>query len=358
MRSGTADGFETKIPDMIRSYIRHEMEGLPTAALAEVRTVDEDNQRATVETIPDGVKIHDVPIATTFGAQGHGDISPINPDTCHHRCMGVVVYVHHDIESAMSGDKKPTTIPRGHDEESMVFIPAIVWADDSDIPEHDPGERLIGHHSGVEISMTDEAMRLTHPNGSEIEIGGVPEETVEGEKAEFDVTRNFDIEDQIFDVDDPDAPPARYEWPVESPGDAYTRIAHPGGAAVTITDDHVAIETEGQEVSVGTPTDGDRRVVDGPYQHAQLVHHDDGQFSMVGEPLSFREFVAWLTDPERLDLLKNRDAEWVEEASIYAEAYLEWIREREGEDVDPTDAETWPDPEPMPDMAAKEDFMP
>lgn len=368
-----------EISNVLREYIRHEMDAVPTASLARLVAVDEETRRGRVEVIPDGTVVEHVPIATPFAADGSGDIMPINPEETDQPVKGLVIYVHHELDPYLAGEGSMPAIDHDHAVENAIFIPAMVWLDRESVPEHGDDDRLIEHPNGATVRMNDESLTVSHPMGGEIEIGGIPEQQDIWDDDIDDPTladpaRDLDEEDEYVyfpDPDDFDLTPEEEEemvierpdphdyttWPAGNEGDRYAKISHESGAEIVITDTQIAINpTDDHELTVGQPNDADRWVADGPYQHVHPIYHGDGTVSLAGKPLSFREFIAVLTEGRR-DWLVNADAHWLTEAEVYAEAYLAWLRDHlDDHEISPTDPKSWPEPEPMPPVSPRELF--
>lgn len=345
--SGRDIAYMELIPELVTGYIRRELKGLPTASFGRITSIDEATRRATVEVYPDGTTETGVPIAAPFAGDGAGDVAPLDPETVGHQPHGILLYPHHTIEEVMGGSDVPPE--RDHDDSLMLFIPAMVWRDDDSVPDHEPGERVFEHPAGGRLRMADDAVEVSDPRGAGVEVGGVPTPD------EAEIPPEFP---DAFKAEDRDAAAAadNTTFPVGNPGESYAQLGA-GGPTVVVNVDTVAITGDGQ-LSAGAPTDGARRVLDGKYQHAQLVAHDDGTYDLVGQPLTFRAFVARLTDETQFGELNNQDADWVQDAKVYAEAYLDWLEAELGRSVDPTDPADWPDPEPMPSAGQKDAFDP
>lgn len=343
-----------EIRDRISQLIRYEQQSLPTASLARIKELDENSRRATVETVPDGGTETNVPVASPFATDGEGDLTPLNPEIHDTQVRGIVIYLHHPLDRHLTTDGFKFDGEREHDETHAIFLPAQIWFDGDSVPYHDKDERSVSHPDGNKVSITEEEARLEHHLGAALEILGSPEPELEGEDI---ITEDRDYEEEWGEeyVETPD----NTSWPIADEQDeTAARMAHHNGPAVTATERGVSVETprDSHRLEAGRFTDGERVPLAGPHQHFHIQEHADGSKSLVGPQLSFREFVAWMTDPDRQEQLDNADA--YNEARTYAENYLDWLEGEIGREIDPTDSESWPETEPMPLPDEIDSFMP
>lgn len=353
------------IPEILREYARNELRGLPTAALGRLTTLDTETRRATVEIAPDGNTIDNVPVATPYAGDDAGDIVPLDPASRDAPIHGLVVFTHHSVTDYLAAGGV-TGGEWDHTEEHAVFLPAMVWTDHDTVPDHDANERVIAHPSGATVSMDGETITVGHPMGLELEFGGLD---AEDETFPPGVDDSFHAEEEQYTPGELDPPETdNTTFPPDNDGDAYARLSHPVGVDITLTDRGVAI-TDGdddgnavQSIVSGTPTDGGRRVLDGRYQHGHFIPDTDADgdehYLYAPNQRPFREWIARLTDPELVGRISNAHTDAVRDARTFAENYLAWLEAELGESVDPTDADAWPDPEPMPTAAELDAFEP
>lgn len=345
-----------ELPRVLKDLIREEIKSVPTASVGWIKTLDETRRRADIETAPDGAIIPDVPIASPFAFEETGDIIPMNPAEHDRRPKGIVLYTHHPIEKQLSSEKIIEDGDRSFSETNAVFLPAMLWFDHEHVPDHEPGERTIQHPDGAEIRMGEDSITVTGPHGTEVEMGGI--DTLEIEEVDdifgTELWEHRDPDEMETEVlsdieEDPTA------WPVGKHGESYVSLTHPSGGAVTLRDGFVSVEAPEHSFTVGRGTSPERDVLSGRYQHAHIIETADGPM-LAGKQLEFREFIAWLTVDK--DTLVNSGQPWVEEAAVYAEAYLEWLEDYLGRDVDPTSPFDWPRPEPMPPVDVHQSLPP
>lgn len=341
-----------KLRQKLSQLIRYEMESLPTASVGRLKTLDRESRRADVETVPDGATETNVPIAENFAGDGYGDLRPLDPAERDEPVFGIVIYLHHDLDEQLSSHGQSFGGQREHEEENCIFLPVQFWFDDDTVPEHTGTERRIDHPDGGQLEITETGLEILSDLGAGLEIGDVhdPHADEEGEQSYAEYRAEAWGEEN--------APlPDKSRWPVDRDAvyDAtYSRLRHPDGPGITAVDKGVAIEGK-ERVSVGRLNDPERQPVGGDYQHNHLMHHEDGTVSMIGPQLTFREFIAWMTDEERQDRLRNAGA--FGEAREYALSYLEWLEEESGRELDPTEPGTWPSPEPMPDPETRREWI-
>lgn len=342
-----------QLREKITQLIRYELQGLPTASLGRIKSLDEDTRRATIETVPDGTTETNVPVAAPFATDGAGDFAPLNPEVTDSPVRGVVLYLHHPLEPQLGADSYQYDGQREADEENAIFLPAMLWFDTDTVPDHDPGERRIQNANGNAVRMDDETAGVEHTLGAFARTAGNPEPEYdespfdEGFKAERDEDEDFREFDEPVETEPVDA--ERTDWPEGKDGESWFEAGHtPAGRDLTITRRGAAFEADrGQEMAVGALNDGERKPLSGPHQHFHPIYHGDGSVSLAGPPLSFREFIAWMTDPEKRRKLRNPDAYGAPRQ--YAQNYLEWLEAETGEAIDPSNPSDWPDPQPMPD---------
>lgn len=345
-----------EIPKRLQQLIRYENESLPVASLGELQSVDETHRRCTVETVPDGNVHSNVPIASPFAMDGSGDVLPLNPEDRDRPIKGIVLYLHHPIDRQLAAGGEVFDGEREHEEENAIFLPAMIWYDPDEVPEHDLDDRIIDHPDGSRVHLDEQSAEIDHRRGGGVGVFGAVGEQIEPEEDDIVGEKEPD-RDYWAEVDEDKPEPDNTEWPIDDDFDeTYAHLSHPSGIEVIVTKRGVAVDKPhpGVDVSVGRFTSGERKPLDGYYQHTHLLETADGPM-LVGEHLSFREWVMWLTD-RRGDLV-NSDADWITEASIYAEAYLDWLEAELGREVDPTDPLDWPDPEPMPTPDERDSFV-
>lgn len=342
------------IPRVIEQTAKAMVEERPVAAMGRIKEVYDDDQRAVVELMADpAAQINNVPVTVPYLGDGTGDVLPISPGV-----KGIVLFLDHPVGEQLAEDGTETDSV-GMDLEDAVFLPATFGADRDDPPEHESGDRVIGHPSGSRIDWDgDGRLRMRHTNGMTIEIGAEPE-------VEFTHRGDRPPETEVRSVEDMTESEKRFylgvedntEYPAGNPGEVYARLDHPDDAGVTVTRRGVALGNHGRgprEVFSGRPNQPDRVELDGHHQHVHVIEHDNGEFSLAGPPLTFREFLAWMTDGDRQSSLRNADA--YADARSYAESYLAWLEDEVGREIDPTDPDDWPHREPMPTPDEREEF--
>lgn len=329
-----------ELRDKISQLIRYEMQGMPTASLGRIKTLDEDNRRATIETVPDGGTETGVPVASPFATDGVGDLTPLDPERHDSPVRGIVLYLHHPLDRQLGAEGYQFDGEREHDEENAIFLPAMLWFGGEDVPEHAPDERTVSGLDGSKLSIDEESASLEHHLGAALEALGSPEPEYEGEAI---ITEERDPIEEWGE--DPDAAD-NTSWPIgDEQDDTAGRLSHPDGPAVTVVDRGISLE-ESQHIAAGPFNSGERTPLAGRFQHFHVQNHPDGTADLIGPQLEFREFIAWMTDADRQAQLNNADE--YAEAREYAESYLAWLEDELGRSVDPTDPFDWPDPEPMP----------
>ena len=334
----------------LSQLIRYEMESMPTAAFGRIKSLDEDSRRADIETAPDGSTLTNVAIAEPFASDGAGDLRPLNPELHDGPVGGLVLFFHHPVEDQLSGGN----VQQGewsHEEEDAIFLPAQVWFDSDTVPDHTGDERRIDHHTGGHIQIDTETTILAHQLGAVCELVGDEGLQFEDDN-EFGPQTDQTYAEHIAESWGEEFVPEidNTEWPIDEGAEVEetqvaARLRHPDGPGVTAVDRGVALEGS-HRVDAGKFTNGERQPLAGPYQHMHLMDHGDGEVSMVGPQLTFREFIAWMVDDEQFGKIRNQRQ--VLEAREYALAYHSWLEAEVGREIDPADPDDWPDPEPMP----------
>lgn len=347
-----------ELREKISQLIRYEMKSMPTASLARIKDLDEDTRRATVETVPDGATETNVPVAAPFASDGVGDITPLNPEVNESHVKGVVLYVHHPLEQQLAGEDLTFDAVREHDEQHAIFLPAMLWFDADEVPDHEPGERQIGNPDGNTIQMDSEGASVRHSLGAFLRAAGNPAEEFEDVPELEGIKSERDEEEDFRTLSDGGLAAALVQWPEGKEGESWFEAGNDEpDRDFTITRRGAAFEQgEGAEVSTRPLNDGERQVLDGPHQHIHPIQHDDGTVSLAGPPLSFREFIAWMLDEEKRQNLRNPEA--YSDARVYARNYLNWLEDKLGREIDPSDPASWPDPQPMPTASENAGFSP
>lgn len=332
-----------ELHEKLSQLIRYEQRSMPTASLARIKDLDEETRRATIETVPDGATESNVPVASPFAGDGVGDFAPLNPETRDEPVRGVVLYLHHGLDAQLATPGFEFDGQRDHDETHAIFLPAQIWFDHDSVPDHDADERVVSHTDGNKLSFTDEHAKLEHHLGAALEILGKSEPEYEAEEI---INEERDYVEE-WGEEFVDEGPDNTSWPIaDEQNETAGRISHPDGPAVTVTERGVAVENADRKLTTGPFTSGERQPLAGRFQHFHIKHNTDGSADLVGPQLSFREFIAWMTDSSRQTTLNNADE--YADARQFAENYLAWLEDEVGRTLDPTDAEHWPDPEPMP----------
>lgn len=133
------------LPTEIRKYVREELRGVYTVLFAIVESVDSQNQRCTVSIKNDvDVILDNVPIASTYAADGSGVVTPLSVDD-----EGLLL-VSKDPYEDMLSERGHTDVPihRQHSFQDAVFFPQI-WFKTDEVPAHDEGDYLVSHESGT-----------------------------------------------------------------------------------------------------------------------------------------------------------------------------------------------------------------
>lgn len=331
-----------ELREKVSQLIRYEQQSMPTASLGRIKTLDEESRRASVELLPDGTTETNVPVATTFAADGVGDLAPLNPEESDGPVHGIVLYLHHGLEKQLAADGTIKDGEREHEDDNCVFMPAQLWFDGQEVPEHNSDERRIDHPKGTSVTLDPERAGLDHDLGGKMEVVGKPEPEL-GEAIKEPVHEEEEYGSGYVTQDT-----SNREWPIAAEsGDVVARIGTEA-ASFTMTKRGAAIEPANAKLASGALNDGDRRPLTGPHQHFHLIDHGHDEYSLAGPQLSFREFVAWLTDETHKSQLRNHHR--YRAAEEYAKSYLSWLEAEMGRSIDPTDPLDWPDPEPMPTL--------
>lgn len=353
------------IPRVVQRVAEHAVESRPVAAMARVTAVSDDSRRVTLELLSDdGAESNRVPVCVPFADGTSGDVVPIEPGI-----KGIALFLDHPVDEQLAAaDGQPSSSGTGMDVEDAVFLPACITSDDEQWPTHDSGDRVWEHPSGSRIEMGDDgSVRFVHDKGGVVEVGGdvadveetfddprLPEEFHDESVAAEDALDGVESQhhggvDQFKD---------NVRWPIGNPGETYDRMQHPEGPHVSITRRGVSIggttDDDSDTVVSGQNNDPDRSELDGHHQHFHLVEHANGEKSLAGPQLTFREFLAWMTDADRQADLRNADQ--YAEARQYAERYLAWLEDEIGRSLDPTNPDDWPDTEPMPTPDERDSF--
>lgn len=359
----TRDNLPQQFREKLSQLIRYEMQGMPTASLARIKSLDEETRRATVETVPDGTTESNVPVASPFATDGAGDLAPINPELHDHPVRGVVLYLHHPLEPQLTSGGFEFDGRRESDEENAIFLPAMLWFDDDTVPDHEAGERRIENPEGNAVRMDEETAGVEHSLGAFAHTMGNPApattEGIEGFKTERDEDEDFaTIEDGQYVTDEEDLPDELVDWPEGADGESWFEAGHVDGRADVATTRRGTAFNQGggAELATAPHNDGERKTLDGPHQHFHVKQNADGTADLVGPQLSFREFIAWMTDSNRQSTLNNADQ--YSDARTYAENYLAWLEDTVGRTIDPTNPDDWPDPQPMPTPSENAGFSP
>lgn len=348
------------IPRVVESVAEHAVESRPVAAMAEITQVSNDDRRVTIELLSDqGAKSSNVPVAVPFADGDSGDVLPIEPGI-----KGIALFLDHPVEEQLSSSEGHDSDSTGMDIEDAIFLPACITTDEEQWPSHVSGDRVWEHPSGSRIEMDkDGGVRFIHENGGTVEVGGVVDE---GDERRPDNLHGNSVhpDDAIAGTEAQHHGPNPYEdnetWPVGNGGETYDQMSHPEGSHVTITHRGVSLggseESDTDAVVSGQNNDPERSELDGRHQHFHVKHNADGTADLIGPQLSFREFIAWMTDSNRQSTLNNADQ--YAEARTYAENYLAWLEDQVGRTLDPTNPADWPDEEPMPTPEEREQFEP
>lgn len=338
------------IHEKLTQLIRYEMQSLPTASLGRITQLNEETRRATVETVPDGSTLTDVPIAEEFTAAGSGDLTPLNPEHRDGPVRGIVIYLHHPLAKQLGATGEVYDGERNHEEEDAIFLPAMIWFSGDEVPDHNPDDREMRHPGGAGAHFDETEARLDHPVGATISVIAEPEEEPEpGPLSDLDVDPEVEYGEEYVEDD-----ASNRQWPV-APDESAARMGVSEEADWTVTKRGAALEPLGNNLAAGALNDGRRKPLAGPHQHMHLVEHGDNEYSLAGPQLSFREFIAWMTDDDRKSRLRN--SQQYRGAQTYAERYLAWLEEEVGRSIDPTDPSDWPDPEPMPEPDVQAAFL-
>lgn len=158
----------SKIPDLIRRYIREEQRGLYTFRFALVEAIDEQTRRAEVSIKTDeNLIIDDVPVASLSAGDGHGHLVPVTPG----ETEGILLCMKDPLDDVLTDRGRRERIThRQHSLVDAVFFPQVFYDADT-VPEHEPGEYLYAHESGSVIRVKPDAtVGFEHPDGSEMGI--------------------------------------------------------------------------------------------------------------------------------------------------------------------------------------------
>lgn len=357
------------LPEIVRDYIRDELEGTYTSVMVIVEDVDEENRRVEVSHKDDDrVLPNNVPIASPYAGDGYGIIHPIEPGD-----EGIVWCLKDPIDEMLQerGHTQETTKQRQHDLDDAVFCPRI-WFDEDDVPPHDPGDYLISHESGTLMWIKEDGTyHVDHPSGMELEIGDHTNR--EGSR----LTIN-DGDGTAIDLDSNPEPygPLENDHNIEWPAN-HLQIRHASGIGLTVTDDGINISTidDGQYQerpedtvnSHGHQTDPHRIEMQ---DHRHLVPDESGSsYLLSGPALNHRLLFDVLLGTGINADIANIDIDPYVDLADYYQEYLNWLQSETGQSLDPTmprdsngypdyDADNWLDVEPIPPPDEKDGWWP
>lgn len=351
--------------DAIRDVIRDELAGLSVSTFARVKAVNDADQRVTVELKNNPAWVDDnVPLVAPNAADGSGDIPGVTPGD------EVLVVFSADDTGALTGRRGPTPDADREDAHgNAIALPLGAYTDADDVPDHEPGERIISHENGAMIRMgptgTDD-LRIEHPSGMEIKLNSDPATTAENDTA-GDTPR--------------DSPPTT---------EGVAELKHPTGVGVTVSTDGISITpgaTDGapeggygyDAYNNGTYGGGGKQQgvtshskQNDPWRvelagdsrtreeegHRHLIPRGDGTYAITGPPLPNRRLFEWFAN--RYEELENTGYGTDRGQGFYRN-WLRWLEQQTGETHDPdlTGGDTttdWPYPEPVPDPEDREQF--
>ena len=332
----------SEVVDQIRGQFADQLTGIYTFYPVCVEEYDHDTQRVTL-TLTDQpeVTLSDVPVTTPHAGSGVGEIYPIEPGVTRGFAGFSKIPLDEILDERGASYEHAVTRDRQFDVEDAIFLPAQHWFGDDDVPDHQPGDRLIAHPTGTIFRIHEATgdVDLLHPTAGEIRLRTTPPYK-DGE---------FEMEDVLNAPTFPD------------PATGYLNLTHPSGAELSVSEAGVAIQHGENEKSqqIGRFTEGapnDPRHVNHA-DHRHLVPKADGTYELTGPPIQHRELFQYFLGDASADV-QNRDAPEFETVEETLAAYLAWVESMTGQTVDVNAPETVPDPLPLPDAETRREFDP
>jgi hypothetical protein len=182
----------------LRGFVDEEIRGIYTISTVLVEAVNEGTRRAEVSLKADReVIVNNVPIASTFATDGAGMIVPVQEGD-----EGLLLHAREPLEKqlAESGHVQPEG-ERRFTLEAAVLMP-MLWLDDMDVPEHEPGEFQIAvQEDGSVLRMfPDGRVRVEHSSGNVVAMAADGSVTI-GDEATAKSVLN---EDAVVEYEDTD----------------------------------------------------------------------------------------------------------------------------------------------------------